>query len=58
MPTPWLRVLVPAPGGRHIPLAQVANLVVSRRPDSIKSENARRTVWVYVDLSTSRCRQL
>ncbi|MFO7577248.1 MAG: CusA/CzcA family heavy metal efflux RND transporter [Pelovirga sp.] len=47
------RVLVPAPGGRHIPLAQVANLVVRQAADSIKSENARRTVWVYVDLSTS-----
>ncbi|MCA1807613.1 MAG: efflux RND transporter permease subunit, partial [Actinobacteria bacterium] len=47
------RVLVPAPGGRHIPLAQVANMVVRQAPDSIKSENARRTVWVYVDLTTS-----
>ncbi|MBD1400498.1 efflux RND transporter permease subunit [Pelovirga terrestris] len=47
------RVLVPAPGGRHIPLTQVANLVVRQAPDSIKSENARRTVWVYVDLATS-----
>jgi Cu(I)/Ag(I) efflux system membrane protein CusA/SilA len=44
------RVLVPAPGGRHIPLGQLAEIRVSNDPDSIKSENARRTAWVYVDI--------
>ncbi|MDW7772601.1 MAG: CusA/CzcA family heavy metal efflux RND transporter [Desulfobulbaceae bacterium] len=44
------RVLVPAPGGRHIPLGQLASISVSNDPDSIKSENARRTAWVYVDI--------
>lgn len=44
------RVLVPAPGGRQIPLAQLAEISFSRGPDAIKSENGRRTVWVYVDI--------
>jgi Cu(I)/Ag(I) efflux system membrane protein CusA/SilA len=44
------RVLVPAPGGRQIPLAQLAEITLSNGPDSIKSENGRRTAWVYVDI--------
>ncbi len=44
------RVLVPGPGGRHIPLEQLATLSISNAPDSIKSENGRRTAWVYVDI--------
>ena len=44
------RVLVPAAGNRHIPLAQIATITVRNDPDSIKSENARRTAWVYVDI--------
>ena len=44
------RVLVPAAGGRHIPLAQLAEIVITSAPDSIKSENGRRTAWVYVDI--------
>lgn len=44
------RVLVPGPQGRQIPLGQLAHLSIVNAPDSIKSENARRTAWVYVDL--------
>jgi len=44
------RVLVPGPRGRHIPLEQLAKISVTTDPDSIKSENARRTAWVYVDI--------
>lgn len=44
------RVLVPAPGGRHIPLGQLAQIRTSNAPGSIKSENARPTAWVYVDI--------
>ncbi len=47
------RVLVPGPGGRHIPLEQLAKISISRDADSIKSENGRRTAWVYVDLKDS-----
>ena len=41
---------MPAAGGRHIPLGQVATFAISRDADSIKSENGRRSTWVYVDL--------
>ncbi len=44
------RVLIPAAGGRHIPLEQLAEIRINSGPDSIKSENGRRTVWVYVDI--------
>ena len=44
------RVLIPTPGGAHIPLGQVADLEVKKGPAGIKSENARRTAWLYVDL--------
>ena len=44
------RVLVPAAGGRHIPLEQLAAMSISNAPDSIKTENSRRTAWVYVDI--------
>ncbi len=44
------RVLVPLPSGKHIPISQVAKITVRKGPPGIKSENARRTAWVYVDL--------
>ncbi len=44
------RVLVPIAGGKHIPLSQVAEIKIRKGPPGIKSENARRTAWVYVDL--------
>ncbi len=44
------RVLVPGAGGRHIPLEQLTKISVTSDPDSIKSENGRRTAWVYVDI--------
>jgi len=49
-PDALMRVLVPGPGGRQIPLAQLAEITISHGPDSIKSENGRRTAWVYVDI--------
>ena len=44
------RVLVPLASGSHIPLSQVAEIKIKKGPPGIKSENARRTAWVYVDL--------
>jgi Cu(I)/Ag(I) efflux system membrane protein CusA/SilA len=43
-------VLVPTPGGQHIPLGQLAELHFVIGPPSIKSENSRPNAWVYVDL--------
>ncbi|HSH12770.1 MAG TPA: efflux RND transporter permease subunit, partial [Desulfurivibrionaceae bacterium] len=44
------RLLAPGAGGRQIPLAQLGKFSIRNDPDSIKTENARRTAWVYVDI--------
>ncbi|WP_303722402.1 efflux RND transporter permease subunit [Malonomonas rubra] len=44
------RVLVPLKDGTHIPISQLAKLQILQGPPMIKSENARQTAWVYVDL--------
>jgi Cu(I)/Ag(I) efflux system membrane protein CusA/SilA len=44
------RVLIPTPTGAQIPIGQVADIVIRKGPPGIKSENARRTAWIYVDL--------
>jgi len=44
------RVLVPTPGGAQVPLGQLADISIHKGPAGIKSENSRRTVWVYVDI--------
>ncbi len=46
-------VLIPAPGGRQIPLSSVARITLRRGAPVIKSENARPNAWVYVDINTS-----
>ncbi len=47
------RLLVPGAGGSQIPLAQLGKFTVRNDPDTIKTENARRTAWVYVDIQGS-----
>ncbi len=47
------RVAVPTPMGHTVPLRQVADLSISEGPPMIKSENARRTAWIFVDLEGS-----
>jgi Cu(I)/Ag(I) efflux system membrane protein CusA/SilA len=44
------RVLVPTPTGAQVPLSQIARLELRKGPPVIRSENARRNAWVYVDL--------
>ena len=44
------RVLVPTPTGAQVPLAQLADIVIHKGPAGIKSENSRRTAWIYVDI--------
>ena len=44
------RVLVSTPAGAQVPLAQLVNISLHKGPAGIKSENARRTAWVYVDI--------
>lgn len=45
------RILIPTPTGAQIPIKQVANISIKKGPPVIKSENARRTAYVYVDLA-------
>ncbi len=47
------RTLVPTPTGAQVPLAQLATIDVHQGPPGIKSENARKTAWIYVDLTTA-----
>jgi Cu(I)/Ag(I) efflux system membrane protein CusA/SilA len=47
------RVPVPTPMGHTIPLGELADIKISKGPPAIKSENARRTAWIYVDLKSS-----
>jgi Cu(I)/Ag(I) efflux system membrane protein CusA/SilA len=44
------RLLVPTPSGAQIPITQLADIEVVKGPDNIKTENSRRTAWVYVDI--------
>lgn len=44
------RVLISTPRGNQIPLGYVAKMELTKGPPVIKSENARRTSWVYVDI--------
>jgi copper/silver efflux system protein len=44
------RILIPAPNGAQIPMAQVAKINIHQGPDMVKSENARRTAWVFIDI--------
>ncbi|MGD8912838.1 MAG: CusA/CzcA family heavy metal efflux RND transporter [Candidatus Thiodiazotropha sp.] len=43
-------VLVPTPGGMHIPLGELAEINFTEGPPMIKSEDARLTGWVFVDI--------
>lgn len=43
-------IWVNTPSGASIPISQVATLVVRDGPPGIKTENARKTAWLYVDL--------
>lgn len=44
------RVLISTPTGAQIPISQVADLSFKKGPPAIKSENAKRTAWLYVDI--------
>ena len=46
-------VAVPTPMGHTVPLRRVAEIAVRKGPPAIKSEGAKPTAWIYVDLDTS-----
>jgi len=44
------QVLLDLPGGGQIPLARVADIVITKGPMVIRSENTRPNSWVFVDI--------
>ncbi len=44
-------VLIPTPQGQHIPLGEVAKIQITNGPPMLRSENARLTGWVFVDVA-------
>lgn len=49
-PDDLTEILVPTPKGQHIPLGELASIEFTEGPPMIKSENARLTGWVFVDI--------
>lgn len=47
------RIRIPLMSGGTIPLIQLADIRITDGPPMIKSENARKTVWVFVDTRES-----
>jgi Cu(I)/Ag(I) efflux system membrane protein CusA/SilA len=45
------RILVPTPTGTQIPITQVADITILKGPPAIKSENARKNAWIYIDIT-------
>ena len=45
------RTLVATPSGAQVPLGQLASFRIHKGPPMIKSENARLTSWVFVDIT-------
>jgi Cu(I)/Ag(I) efflux system membrane protein CusA/SilA len=44
------RILIPTPKGPPIPMEQVADIKLHQGPDMVKSEGARRTATIFVDI--------
>jgi Cu(I)/Ag(I) efflux system membrane protein CusA/SilA len=45
------RVLVPAMGGQHIPIAQIADIRLASGPSMLRNENGMLNGYVYVDVA-------
>jgi Cu(I)/Ag(I) efflux system membrane protein CusA/SilA len=45
------QTLVATPLGAQVPLGQLAELEIHKGPPMVKSENARLTSWIYVDIA-------
>jgi len=44
------KILVPTPTGTQIPLGQLADISINDGPPVIKSENSRKTSWIWIDI--------
>lgn len=47
------RILVPLPNGGYLPIDKLADIRIQKGPGTIKTENARKTSWLYVDTQSS-----
>lgn len=47
------RILVPTPTGAQNLITQVADISIKKGAPAIKSENARKNAWVYVDIANA-----
>jgi Cu(I)/Ag(I) efflux system membrane protein CusA/SilA len=45
------RILIPTPSGAQVPITQLADIRILKGAPSIKSENARKSAWIYVDIT-------
>jgi Cu(I)/Ag(I) efflux system membrane protein CusA/SilA len=45
------RILVPTPTGAQVPIAQLADIRIVKGPPVVKSENARNSAYVYIDIT-------
>jgi Cu(I)/Ag(I) efflux system membrane protein CusA/SilA len=45
------RILVPTATGAQVPITQLAEIRIVKGPPVVKSENARNTAWIFVDLT-------
>ncbi|MEO0975605.1 MAG: CusA/CzcA family heavy metal efflux RND transporter [Pseudomonadota bacterium] len=50
-PEDFEQILVPTPTAAHIPLSELATIAYAEGPPMIRSENARLTGWVFVDIA-------
>ncbi|MGE3065842.1 MAG: efflux RND transporter permease subunit [Hyphomicrobiaceae bacterium] len=50
-PEQLVDILIPTPAGQHIPLGEVARVAYRDGPPMVRSENARLTGWVFVDIA-------
>lgn len=50
-PEQLAEVLIPTPEGQHIPLGELASIDITDGPPMLRSENARLTGWVFVDIA-------
>jgi len=47
------RLAISTPMGHTIPLGDISDIRIHKGAPAIKSENAKRTAWIYVDMRTS-----
>ncbi|MGI9523427.1 MAG: efflux RND transporter permease subunit, partial [Hyphomicrobiaceae bacterium] len=50
-PEQLAEILIPTPSGQHIPLGELAKIEITDGPPMLRSENARLTGWVFVDIA-------